>query len=107
MLDLLGLRVRLLLALLGTAQQLERQEERRLVLQPACRQLLRTLEGPAAKDQPLLPGIYALCLLNLVLQARNVCCGICGDGQRLPSEVADEELHRRRGHAHASAPEPP
>merc|ERR550537_1714241 len=53
-LDLLRLSVGLLLALLATAGELQRQEERRLVSKAALAELLEVLEGPATKNQPLL-----------------------------------------------------
>merc|ERR1719174_2793604 len=93
-LQLLGLRVGLLLALLAAAEELEREEKCGLVLEPARRELFRTLEGASAEDQSLLTRGDALNCGNALLQARDLIIRIGGNGVRLPSEVADEELHR-------------
>merc|ERR1719174_1095670 len=94
-LQLLGLRVGLLLALLAAAEELEREEKRGLVLEPTRRELFRTLKGASAEDQSLLTRGDALNCGNALLQARDLIIRIGGDYVRLPSEVADEELHRR------------
>merc|ERR1719174_1981104 len=79
-LQLLGLGVGLLLALLAAAEELEREEKRGLVLEPASREFLRTLKGASAEDQSLLTRGDALNCGNALLQARDLIIRIGGNG---------------------------
>merc|ERR1719222_1138161 len=92
-LDLLGLGVGLLLALLCAAGELQVQEDGGFVLEAARRQHLRIRERAAAKDQALLVSRDALLRADVLLQALNGGRRVRVDREGLAIDATDEELH--------------
>ena len=95
-LNLLGSRVRLLLALLGTTTQTKYEVQGRLLLNVVVTQSAAILELLTSEDQTLLVRRNALLVLNLGLHIVNRVRGLNLERDRLASQGLDEDLHGRQ-----------
>jgi len=95
-LDLLGLGVRLLLALLGASPQAEHQVQRRLLLDVVVGQGAPILQLLAGEDEPLLVRRDALLVLDLGLHVVDGVRGLHLQRDGLPRQGLHEDLHLGR-----------
>ena len=95
-LDLLGLGVCLLLALLGAPAEAEHQVQRRLLLDVVVGEGAPVLQLLAGEDEPLLVRRDALLVLDLGLHVVDGVRGLHLQRDRLPRQGLHEDLHLRR-----------
>jgi hypothetical protein len=96
-LDLLGLGVRLLLALLGAAAEAEHQVQGRLLLDVVVGQGAPVLQLLAGEDQPLLVRRDALLVLDLRLHVVDCVRGLHLQRDGLARQGLHEDLHLQGG----------
>jgi hypothetical protein len=95
-LDLLGLGVRLLLALLGSSAEAEHQVQRRLLLDVVVGEGAAVLELLAGEDEALLVRRDALLVLDLGLHVVDGVRGLHLQRDGLPRQGLHEDLHLGR-----------